>query len=76
MAPAVRAIGAAPPPALRPAYRSFAEDTAMQAAADRGGACGRRFHFGLPPAPVIAALKARGCLLLASATSLAEALAI
>jgi nitronate monooxygenase len=33
------------------------------------------FHFGLPPAPVIAALKARGCLL-ASATSLAEARAI
>jgi nitronate monooxygenase len=34
------------------------------------------FHFGLPPADVLRALRSRGCLLMATATCEAEALAI
>lgn len=52
----------------------FAERFADQLAAVREAAPAvASFHFGIPPAAEIAELKARGCLILGSATNLAEA---
>ncbi len=73
LAPRFRAFGAEPPPALDEIYRGFAHDPAMLAALVETAPAVVSFHFGLPPAPAIAALKAAGCLLLSTATSLAEA---
>ncbi|WP_339110079.1 nitronate monooxygenase [Thioclava sp. GXIMD4216] len=66
-------FGAAPPVRLRRLYRSFAEDPQMLAMVLEEKPAVVSLHFGLPPAPVIAALRAAGIVLLASATSLAEA---
>lgn len=65
--------GAEPPAALRETYRSFVEDEAMLAllVAERPRVVS--FHFGLPPASAIAALRDAGILLFASATRLDEA---
>lgn len=65
--------GAAPPTALRPIYRSFAEDDAMLAHLLEAHPRVVSFHFGLPAPDRIAALKGVGCILLSTATSLAEA---
>jgi nitronate monooxygenase len=73
LAPLFREFGAESPTALREIYRSFAEDDAMLAALVEARPAVVSFHFGLPGADRIAALKQAGCLLLASATSLAEA---
>ncbi|WP_371432764.1 NAD(P)H-dependent flavin oxidoreductase [Novosphingobium sp.] len=73
LAPLFREFGAEPPTALREIYRSFAEDDTMLAALVEARPAVVSFHFGLPGADRIAALKQAGCLLLASATSLAEA---
>lgn len=67
--------GATPPLALREIYRSFAEDDAMLEMLITARPAVVSFHFGLPDAARIAALKAAGCLLLASATNIEEALA-
>jgi nitronate monooxygenase len=72
LAPAFRAHGAEPPTALRPIYRSFAEDDAMLAALVEAAPPVVSFHFGVPAPDRVAALRAAGALLLASATSLAE----
>lgn len=66
-------FGATPPAQLREIYRSFLGDEALQAVllAERPRVVS--FHFGLPPAARIAALRAAGIMLLATATSLAEA---
>jgi nitronate monooxygenase len=66
-------FGAAPPPRLEEIYRSFVEDDAMLAAliADKPRVVS--FHFGLPAAERIRALRGAGIVLLASVTSLAEA---
>lgn len=66
-------FGAAPPRALRAIYKSFVQDDAMLAVLVEARPAVVSFHFGLPPADRIAALKGAGCLLLATATSLAEA---
>lgn len=65
--------GAAPPRQLREIYRSFVADDAMLAAliADKPRVVS--FHFGVPPAERIKALRAAGIVLLASATNLTEA---
>jgi nitronate monooxygenase len=65
-------IGASPPSALREIYRSFVEDDAMLAAllADKPRVVS--FHFGLPPAERIRALREAGIVLLASVTNVAE----
>lgn len=65
--------GAAPPAALTEIYRSFVVDDAMLAmlVAERPEVVS--FHFGLPKPAAIRALRDAGILLLASATSLAEA---
>lgn len=66
-------VGAGPPAKLGEVYRSFVEDDAMLAAllADRPRVVS--FHFGVPSAARINALRDAGILLLASATSLSEA---
>jgi nitronate monooxygenase len=66
-------FGAAPPPALREIYRSFVEDDAMLAALLGDKPHVVSFHFGLPSAERIRALRDAGIVLLASATHLAEA---
>src|SRR5262249_9852285 len=66
-------FGAKPPIALKEIYRSFVEDEAMLAAllADKPRVVS--FHFGLPSAERIRALRGAGIVLLASATNLKEA---
>lgn len=73
LTPLFAQFGAAPPPALREIYTSFATDDAMLAALVEMAPPVVSFHFGLPEAPRIRALKAAGCALLSTATSLAEA---
>ena len=68
--------GAAPPAALHTIYRSFADDDAMLALLMETAPRVVSFHFGLPTADRIAALRRAGCALLATATSLDEARAI
>jgi nitronate monooxygenase len=64
---------AAPPTELRAIYRSFAEDDVMLAMLLEMRPRVVSFHFGLPAPERIAALKQAGCLLLSTATNLAEA---
>jgi nitronate monooxygenase len=76
LAPQFAAFGAAPPAALRTIYTSFADDPAMLAMLVEVAPPVVSFHFGLPPADVIVALRGRGITLLATATSPVEARAI
>lgn len=62
-----------PPPELQVIYTSFADDDAMLATMVALAPAVVSFHFGLPGADRIAALKNAGCVLLATATSLTEA---
>ncbi|MGC1303284.1 MAG: nitronate monooxygenase [Caulobacteraceae bacterium] len=71
--PVFSRFGAAPPAELHEIYTSFVADEAMLRLFLETRPAVVSFHFGLPPADKIAALKAAGILLLASATSLAEA---
>jgi nitronate monooxygenase len=73
MAPLFHQYGAQPPTALRPIYKSFLEDDEMLALLVEAAPAFVSFHFGLPDAGRIAALKNAGCALLATATSLSEA---
>ncbi|MCG2841951.1 nitronate monooxygenase [Sandaracinobacter sp. RS1-74] len=73
LAPLFEAFGAEPPRALHAVYKSFVEDADMLAMLLEEKPPVVSFHFGLPPAPVLAALKQAGLLLLASVTSPAEA---
>ncbi|MCK6103447.1 nitronate monooxygenase [Brevundimonas sp. EYE_349] len=74
LAPQFAAFGAAPPAGLGVIYRSFADDDAMLARLLADPPAAVSFHFGLPDTTRIRALKAVGCLLLATATTLDEAL--
>jgi nitronate monooxygenase len=65
--------GAAAPQGLRQIYRSFVEDDAMLAALLAEKPRVVSFHFGLPAAERINALRNANIVLLASATSLTEA---
>jgi len=76
LSPLFAEFGAETPSSLRAIYRSFADDAAMQALLIEAAPTVVSFHFGLPGAEAIAALKAAGCVLLATATSLEEARAI
>ncbi len=71
--PLFGAFGAQPPQHLREIYRSFVVDEAMLAMLLEERPAVVSFHFGLPSAAAIAALKHAEILLLATATSLAEA---
>src|SRR3546814_13466219 len=73
MAPLFDRYGAQPPTALRPIYRSFIEDDEMLALLIDTAPAVVSFHFGLPDAGRISALKDAGCVLLAPATNLDEA---
>ncbi|ESQ78217.1 nitronate monooxygenase family protein [Asticcacaulis sp. YBE204] len=67
---------AVPPNRIYAIYKSFAEDDDMLAVLVETAPPVVSFHFGLPDARRIAALKAAGCVLLATATNLTEAQAI
>lgn len=71
--PRFEAYGAAPPTALREIYTSFVADDAMLRVLLDARPAVVSFHFGLPGREAVAALKAAGAVLLATATSLAEA---
>lgn len=66
-------FNATPPASLRALYTSFADDSAMLAMLLDVRPRVVSFHFALPPADAIRALKGAGILLLASATSPLEA---
>jgi nitronate monooxygenase len=66
-------FGVKPPEALKEIYRSFIEDDAMLTALLTDKPRVVSFHFGLPPATWIRALRDTGIVLLASATQLDEA---
>ncbi|KKC37275.1 2-nitropropane dioxygenase [Devosia epidermidihirudinis] len=76
LAPLFSAYQASPPTHLRTIYKSFADDRAMQDLLVDLAPPVVSFHFGLPDAAVISRLKDVGCVLLATATNLAEARAI
>lgn len=76
LAPEFQRAGGQPPQALREVYRSFLVDDDMLRAVVAARPALISFHFGLPPADRIEALRATGALLAASATSRAEAQAI
>jgi nitronate monooxygenase len=74
--PLFESYGAEPPSALRPIYKSLADDDEMLAMLIEAAPPVVSFHFGVPGADRVAALREAGCLLLASATNPAEARAI
>jgi len=76
LAPQFAAFGAQPPADLATIYRSFADDPAMQELLVDLAPPMVSFHFGLPDAGVISALRKAGCVLAATATSVAEGRAI
>jgi nitronate monooxygenase len=67
---------AEPPVRLRTIYRSLHDDAAMAATILETAPRVVSFHFGLPAPDLLAALRERGILTLATATSLDEARAI
>ncbi|MFC0202673.1 NAD(P)H-dependent flavin oxidoreductase [Novosphingobium soli] len=69
-------FGAEPPEALQAPYRSFVDDGEMLALLVELAPPVVSFHFGLPDAGAIAALRDKGVLLLATATNVEEARAI
>ena len=69
-------FGAVPPVGLSEIYSTFVTDEAMFRMMLETRPRVVSFHFGLPPADRIAALKQAGVMLLASATSLSEARAL
>jgi nitronate monooxygenase len=71
--PQFEALGAAPPAVLHEIYRSFLVDDAMLAMLLQTRPSVVSFHFGLPPAAAIGALREAGIVLLGTATSLEEA---
>ena len=73
LAPLFREFSAQPPQGLSEIYKSFLEDDAMLAVLLEEKPALVSFHFGLPQGEKIAALKAAGIALAASATSLEEA---
>jgi nitronate monooxygenase len=71
--PIFRELSAEPPSELRVIYKSFVEDDEKLRLLIEHRPAIVSFHFGLPDADRIEALRAAGCFLLASVTSLAEA---
>lgn len=72
MRPLFAEFGSAPPATLDTIFRSFAEDDDMFDALVEAAPPVVSFHLGLPDAARIAALRAAGCVLLATVTSPAE----
>jgi len=76
LGPLFAEFGAKPPETLRTIYKSFADDPEMLAMLLEMAPPVVSFHFGLPSADALSALRARGIYLMATATSLDEAHAI
>jgi nitronate monooxygenase len=76
LAPEFARYGGTPPQALRERYTSFVENDAMFEVILEERPRVVSFHFGLPPAEKITALRRAGIFLLATATSLSEARAV
>ncbi len=76
LTPSFAEFSAEPPMALRTIYKSFADDPDILAMLLELAPPVVSFHFGLPSADVVAALRTRGIYLMATATSVAEARAI
>lgn len=76
LTPSFAEFSAEPPAALRTIYKSFADDSDMLAMLLEIAPPVVSFHFGLPPADVVSALRTRGIYLMATATSVEEARAI
>ena len=74
--PVFAEFGVAPPSDLRVIYKSFVDDPEMLSLLVEKKPAVVSFHFGLPPAETITALKDTGIRLFATATSLAEAEAV
>jgi len=70
--PQFERYGASPPSTVKEIYRSFVEDDAMLAALIAEKPRVVSFHFGLPSAERMRALREAGIVLIASATNLAE----
>lgn len=73
LAPKFAEFGATPPTALTAPYIGFNEDPEMLRMLVEHAPPVVSFHFGLPRASAVTALKAAGCVLLISVTSPAEA---
>lgn len=73
LAPLFAEFGAHPPAGLREIYRTFVGDQAMLECLLELRPAVVSFHFGLPTPEAVRSLKAAGCVLLCSVTSLAEA---
>lgn len=73
LAPAFAAFEATPPRALRELYTSFLADPAMLAMLLEERPAVVSFHFGVPPAPTVSALRAAGIYTLGCATTRLEA---
>ena len=73
LSPIFSQYGAVPPSGLREIYTSFVEDDAMLAMLLEERPKVVSFHFGIPAAQRIAALREAGIVLLATATNLSEA---
>ena len=73
LTPLFEEFATTPPAALATIYESFLDDHAMAAMLVSAAAPVVSFHFGLPPPERVARLKAAGCVLLATATSLSQA---
>jgi nitronate monooxygenase len=73
LAPVFAKFSASPPTELQVIYKSFAEDEQMLQVLVETAPPVVSFHFGLPSAASIDALKRAGCILFATATSVAEA---
>jgi len=71
--PVFERLGAEPPAAIGEIYTSFVADPDMLELLVETRPAVVSFHFGLPPAPVIARLKAAGVVLFSTATNLDEA---
>lgn len=76
LTPLFRAYGAEPPAHLHEIYRSFLVDEEMMRMLLEERPAVVSFHFGLPATATIAALRDVGIVLLATATSVAEARAV
>jgi nitronate monooxygenase len=73
LSPIFSQYGAVPPSRLREIYTSFVDDDAMLAMLLEERPKVVSFHFGIPAAQRIAALREAGIVLLATATTLSEA---
>lgn len=76
LAPLFAEFDASPPSSLYDPYTSFNENTAMHDMLLQERPAVVSFHFGIPPANVVRRLKEAGMVLMATATTLAEAMAI